>query len=319
MKITDPDPKFISELSSKNTLELIPQLKRVTDVLLSQTQELYKRHGKKIKSSWISFLVTIKTHPNSDVKDLARLRNVSSSAVSQVLKELSANELVEISTSKESRSKLIRTTAKGEELLLSISPELKMIDAVIIDALCNRVESFIKDLDALEASVKQKPIYKRIPGSIKLESFCALRAVDFRSLNLEWLEKDFTVEDYDKKLLDDPKAYIVDKGGEIFFLTDGTLAVATLALIKHNSETLELSKMAVTNAYKGWGLANLLMDSALDYARKNKYKELVVFTSSKLKTALKLYETYGFESILVPEAVRQQYGSRADLGFRLAL
>jgi DNA-binding MarR family transcriptional regulator/GNAT superfamily N-acetyltransferase len=319
MKITDPDPKFISELSSKKTLELLPQLKRITDVLLSQTQELYNRHGKKIKSSWLSFLVTIKTHPNSDVKDLAQLRNVSSSAVSQVLKELSANELVEISTSKESRSKLIRTTAKGEELLLSISPELKMIEAALAEALGNRIDNFINDLNVLEASIKQKPIYKRIQSSIELETFCVARAADFRRLNLEWLEKEFRVENYDRKLLDEPKTNIIDNGGEIFFLVDASQAVATLALIKHNSATLELSKMAVTDAYKGWGLANLLMDSALEYARKNNYKELVIYTSSKLKTALKLYEAYGFESIPVPEEEKQRYGLRADLGFKLAL
>ena len=41
---------------------------------------------------------------------------------------------------------------------------------------------------------------------------------DFYNLNVEWLEKYFYVESYDEKVLSNPKTYIIDTGGFIFFV-----------------------------------------------------------------------------------------------------
>ena len=39
----------------------------------------------------------------------------------------------------------------------------------------------------------------------------------FYDLNIEWLNEFFLVEDYDKKILSNPKKFIINKGGNIFF------------------------------------------------------------------------------------------------------
>ena len=41
-------------------------------------------------------------------------------------------------------------------------------------------------------------------------------ARDFANLNYEWLEKYFVIEAHDTEMLEQPKEYIIDKGGEIF-------------------------------------------------------------------------------------------------------
>ena len=42
-------------------------------------------------------------------------------------------------------------------------------------------------------------------------------ATDFYNLNVEWLEKYFYVERYDQKVLSNPKKYVIEHGGFIFF------------------------------------------------------------------------------------------------------
>lgn len=318
-RIIDPDPKFLASIETKNLLSLGSQMKRITDVLLSQVQDLYDRHDRKFKASWFSFLVTIKTNPDSDVKDLAELRNVSSSAVSQVVKELINEGFVSSRTTKESRSKMLRITEAGEEALLKISPELKQVEEALTKILGGSGAELLSLLDKLEAGVKEKALYKRVPAQVEVESYCDSRAKDFERLNLEWFEKDFKVEDYDRKLLQEPKVNIIDKGGEIFFLVDEGVAVGTVALIKHSDKTIEISKMGVTDAYKGWGLGNLLMEICLNYAREKNYQEIIILTNSKLKTAVKLYKSFGFVDMSVSDSDKEKYGERADLGFRLSL
>ena len=42
-------------------------------------------------------------------------------------------------------------------------------------------------------------------------------AADYKRLNLDWIEKYFTVEEHDLEQLENPYAYIISKGGFIFF------------------------------------------------------------------------------------------------------
>ena len=73
---------------------------------------------------------------------------------------------------------------------------------------------------------------------------------DFFNLNVEWLEKYFYVEPYDKKVLSNPKKYVIDPGGFIFFAKYNNEIVGVVSLI--NQKTfLELSKMAVSPKYQG--------------------------------------------------------------------
>ena len=58
---------------------------------------------------------------------------------------------------------------------------------------------------------------------------------DFYNLNVEWLEKYFYVEPYDKKVLSNPKEYIIDNGGFIFFAKHEEEIVGTVALINQTN------------------------------------------------------------------------------------
>ena len=52
---------------------------------------------------------------------------------------------------------------------------------------------------------------------VEIISFNKKYAQDFYDLNVEWLKKYFYVEPYDEKILSNPKKYIIDLGGYIFF------------------------------------------------------------------------------------------------------
>jgi putative acetyltransferase len=43
---------------------------------------------------------------------------------------------------------------------------------------------------------------------------------DFARLNIEWLERGFTVEPHDREVLGDPEAHILAPGGRILFAVD---------------------------------------------------------------------------------------------------
>lgn len=53
-----------------------------------------------------------------------------------------------------------------------------------------------------------------------IQTYHSKYATAFKTLNIEWLESYFYVEPYDNEVLSNPKKYIIDKGGYIFFAVE---------------------------------------------------------------------------------------------------
>ena len=126
-------------------------------------------------------------------------------------------------------------------------------------------------------------------------------ANDFATLNFEWLAKYFYIEEYDELVLNNPKKYILDKGGHIFFFISKNIAVATVALINREEEGFELSKMAVTSAYQGLKIGQKLMYYSIYFAIHEGIQRLYLDSNTKLTPAIKLYTKVGFREIAVPD------------------
>lgn len=116
-------------------------------------------------------------------------------------------------------------------------------------------------------------------------------------LNYEWLEKYFCIEDDDILSLSNPKKYIVDKGGFIYYAKFGNKIVGTASLLKRNETIYELGKMAVTDSKKGLGIGNMLLEHCLYEAKQKQIKTLILYSNTTLKSALNLYRKFGFKEI----------------------
>lgn len=119
----------------------------------------------------------------------------------------------------------------------------------------------------------------------------------FKKLNIEWLEKYFTVEPVDDAMLSDPRGRIIDSGGQIFFaVKDGTV-IGTCALLAAGDQSYELGKMAVTESVQGLGVGRALMEHCLSFAKNSGAKKIFLFSNTKLVSAIHLYRKYGFVEV----------------------
>jgi putative acetyltransferase len=137
---------------------------------------------------------------------------------------------------------------------------------------------------------------------IRLTDYEDRYQADFKRLNMEWLEKYNLLEPHDLEILDDPKGSVIDKGGAIFLVMDEDKVIATAGIWKENDDEYELIKMFVDPVYRGQGISKLLLDRCLEEARAKNAKKIFLYSNSQLKTALKLYEQYGFTHIAVTNA-----------------
>lgn len=137
---------------------------------------------------------------------------------------------------------------------------------------------------------------------ISIVAFRQEDGADFRTINLEWLDKYGLTEAPDLLVLNDPQGEIIDKGGAIFLAKSEGVVVGTAALMKETPIQYELVKMGVVDAYKGKGISKMLMEACLQQAKVFGAKRVYLQSNSQLKTAIGLYEKYGFKHIPVHDA-----------------
>jgi len=130
-------------------------------------------------------------------------------------------------------------------------------------------------------------------NSVEIIDFESQYATQFYDLNVEWLEKFFYVESYDKKVLSNPKEFIIDKGGYIFFAKYNNEIVGTVALINQKN-FFELSKMAVSPKYQGLKIGKQLMDYCITFSKEQGWKTITLYSHIKLVAAINLYKKIGF-------------------------
>jgi N-acetylglutamate synthase-like GNAT family acetyltransferase len=139
---------------------------------------------------------------------------------------------------------------------------------------------------------------------------------DFKELNIAWLKKYFWVEPHDEEVLGNPEKYIIEPGGNIFFAKDGKKIIGCVALMKIEDGVFELTKMAVTPEYQGKKIGQKLIKHTLDFAKKQGWDHLIIFSNRKLENAIYIYKKYGFREIPIGE--NNPY-TRGDIKMRLDL
>ena len=139
---------------------------------------------------------------------------------------------------------------------------------------------------------------------------------EFERLNREWIDLHFELEPADIQIFEDPLVSVVRPGGQIFFVLENGHPVGTCAVLRKNAERFELAKMAVTSSARGKGYGDLLMNSAIEFARRSQAIELYLLSNRKLVPAIRLYKKFGFRETPVPED--SQY-HRVDIVMSLRL
>ena len=162
----------------------------------------------------------------------------------------------------------------------------------------------VKDL-----TVAQELQMRDMDGAEDAAAFCAL--------NEEWISRYFVLEERDREQLRRPET-ILQRGGRIFIARRQGIAVGCCALVPTGEGVLELSKMAVAPEMRGQGLGRAILLHAVAQARVMGGRRLFLGSSTKLVSAVALYESAGFCHV-DPETLPKLAYSRANVFMRMEL
>src|SRR5687768_9609306 len=144
--------------------------------------------------------------------------------------------------SSDKRRNVVALTTKGMALSDKIKVQCIDVDAAIESVILEARYNLWEAIEEWEFLLEKKSLLRRVQEQKKLRESKDVQIVAyedqyqaaFRFLNQEWISTYFQMEEADYKALDNPKGYILDKGGKIFVALYENEPVGVCALIKMN-------------------------------------------------------------------------------------
>ncbi len=198
-------------------------------------------------------------------------------------------------------------TQKGIDISIKIQEQYTDIESAMKKTLRQTKHNLWLAIQEFEYLLDEKSLFARVLEEKKVRESSTIEILEylpehhsaFQELNEEWITTYFKLEDADRKALDNPKDYILDKGGAILVAVQDNTVLGVCALLRMNDEKydFELAKMAVSPKAQGKGIGYLLGTSIIEKARALKASNLYLESNTILKPAISLYEKLGFKKI----------------------
>ena len=290
-------------LQSQGELALGSRFKAASESLYATANAAYRAAGVELGGHWFQVLRYLHVKGPADVSTIATAIGQTHSAVSQLASKLQrADWIVRTSDRADARRSVLDLSAEGERRLGAMGP---IWCAIRRGARRGRAQRQGPLLETLAISKGTWLTASCCAGSLPSTGDCKKAKAVVKTFRSEWrehfyrnqrrmVERYFTIEEVDRRMLSEPETYVLEPGGTIVFaLIDGEV-IGTCALLKEASGVYELSKMAVETGWRGIGAGRLLLDGAIAEFRKRRGQTLFLESNSKLGPALKLYESAGF-------------------------
>jgi DNA-binding MarR family transcriptional regulator len=219
------------------------RLKRLAERLQAGAAKSFIDAGFTVQPGHMPLLAALDAHGPLSITALVDLVGVSQPAVTRNLAGLVDMGLVTATaTPGNRRQKTVALTPAGAELLDRLKAELWPPIEAAVAAMCAPLAGpLLGQVAALETALADRPLDARVaaaagPDTLSIETFRDDLAPAFAAINGEWIAAMYSLEATDRDVLGNPRARIIDTGGEILFARSAALGlVGAVALMPAGS------------------------------------------------------------------------------------
>ncbi|UCF06037.1 MAG: bifunctional helix-turn-helix transcriptional regulator/GNAT family N-acetyltransferase [bacterium] len=282
------------------------RLKRLTIRMNKDISRLYRELGIEFEARWFPVAYLLRQQSPLSISEIADELNYSHTAIKNFTNEMLQKGLLESNRDpSDRRRRLLQLSRMGRHAVDRMVPVWREVRAVAGNLVESSEPNLLASIEGIEQQLDQKEMYPRIRERLRPRLLEAIEILDYRpaykkyfwSLNYEWLKKYFRVERADEKPLSDPKGQIINRGGVVLYARLDGQVVGTAALVRHEDNVFELTKMAVTATARRRMVGTKLTLAIIERAKSCGAERLFLETHPKLKPAQRLYEKIGFERI----------------------
>jgi DNA-binding MarR family transcriptional regulator/N-acetylglutamate synthase-like GNAT family acetyltransferase len=284
------------------------RLRLLTAKVTEDASKIYGLYEVEFSPKWFPAFFILSEEGEKTITEIAEEIGHSQPSVTKIVKEMIAAGLIEDNLkSKDKRRNVVGLTKKGQQLSDEMKVQWQDVEGAVESIMNEASHNLWEAVAEWEFLLEQKSLFKRVQDQKKLRESKEVEIVEyepkyqsaFKSLNEEWISTYFEMEEADYKALDNPKEYILDKGGKIIVALYQNEPVGVCALIKMNDANydFEMAKMAVSPNVQGKSIGWLLGQAVIKEAQEAGASKLYLESNTILKPAINLYYKMGFQKV----------------------
>ncbi len=285
------------------------RLRMLSEKMAEDATKIYEMYGVGLRPKWFPVFYVLSQGQEKSITAIANEIGHSHPSVSKIVREMVQDGVLsEKKDVSDGRKNNIVLASKGKKIADQILQQYHDVENAVQTMLDQSRHNMWQAIEEFEFLLEQKTMLERVKEEkkhreaekVKIVSFDPKYQAFFKRINENWINTHFVMEENDRNSLENPKEYILDKGGDILVaLCDGE-PVGVCALIKMNDPEYdyELAKMAVSPKAKGKGIGWLLGKAIEDRARILGAKKIYLESNTILKPAINLYHKLGFKKVV---------------------
>lgn len=303
-------------LKERPALFLGSRLKRLAERMQGDVVALSEAAGLAIQPSQYTLLATLDRYGPRTIGELTQAMELSQPAITRMAAKLAAMGLVVIDRRhKDQRHKTVSLTPAGRtDLERAKQVVWPRVQAAVEAMLAGLDGPLLAQIDQIEARLADKSLAQRAleqpDADLTILEFSDALAPAFRDINAQWISSMYTLEQTDIDVLENPRARIIDKGGDILFVeAKGLGVVGACALQRTGDDQFELTKMGVLESARGRKAGEFLLKAVIERALRLGAKRLYLLSNQKSAAAIHLYEKLGFRH---DAEIMRDFGARYE-------
>ena len=299
------------------------RLKRLADRLQADAAATLQALDLPIQPAQQQFLAVLRRQGPQTVGGVAQHLRLSQPTATRAIQALIEQGLIDVSREgRDQRQKLLSLSAAGQALMDRLERELwPRVEAAAVSLCGDRHAALLEEIARIEAELDRRSLVDRVKATapaMSVRDFSDDLAEAFYAINAAWISQMFSLEENDIRLLENPRALIVDKGGAVLFAQTPDLGVVgTCAIMRMKDGWFELTKMGVLEAARGRKVGEFLLAAAIERAKAMGVADrLYLLTNRKCAAAIHLYEKLGFQHDTEIMALFGSRYERCDVAMR---
>jgi len=284
------------------------RMRMLSESIMEDAKGIYSMYDVALKPKWFPVFYVLSKGEAKSITAIAKEIGHSHPSVSKTIREMvKAGVALEQKDKSDGRKNILQLTEKGKVLAIRIEDQYTDIDSAVGEALAQTTHNIWKAMEELEFLLADQSMLQRVRSAKKKRASEKVKIVPYEpkhkqfffDVNEAWISQYFEMEEADHKALENPKAYILDKGGAILVALYDNEPVGVSALIKmeHPEYGYELAKMGVLPKMQGKGIGWLLSKATIEKAKSLSNKKIYLESNTVLAPAITLYHKLGFKKV----------------------
>jgi DNA-binding MarR family transcriptional regulator/predicted GNAT family N-acyltransferase len=282
------------------------RVRLLSDKITEDAAQIYSAYGTNLQPKWFPVFYVLSKSKSASVTSIAKEIGHSHVSVIKILKEMSkAGLIIEKSDLMDGRRTIVSLSADGKKISRKIEAQYTDVNDAIDDISGQAKHDLWAAVEEWDLLLSQKSLVDRViekkkereSNNVRIENYQPKYKDAFSKLNREWITKYFTLEKPDIEAFENPKKYILDRGGFIFVATVNKSPIGVCALVPKEKKIFELIKMAVASDARGKNIGWMLGLAAIAKAKALKADSVYLESNTILEPAIRLYQKLGFKKV----------------------